>query len=120
MDSGITGCALTLEVSGVTTRSKAAQELGKKGGQAKSEKKTAAVRANAKKPRGKWVTAIAYELDGVDQYKAFGLVIVRGVPPSGVEANHEWFEKMIREHGVGLKNEAEFVFLQLSSSSIRV
>ena len=46
--------------------SKAAQELGKKGGQAKSVAKTAAVRENAKKPRRKWVTAIAYGVMGAD------------------------------------------------------
>ena len=40
--------------------SKAAQELGKRGGMAKSERKTAAARKNAKKPRGKWVTALYY------------------------------------------------------------
>lgn len=99
---------------------KAAQELGKKGGQAKSERKTAAVRENAKKPRGKWVTAIAYEIDGVDSYMAFGSIIVRGVPPANIEANQEWFEKKVREHGVGLKNIERLVFLQLSASSIRV
>lgn len=42
--------------------SKAAQELGRKGGQAKSPAKTAAARANAKKPRGKWVTSVAYRV----------------------------------------------------------
>ena len=40
--------------------SKAAQELGRKGGLATSERKTAAVRENAKKPRRKWVTALYY------------------------------------------------------------
>lgn len=99
--------------------SKAAQELGKKGGQAKSEKKTAAVRANAKKPRGKWVTAIAYELSGVDKYKAFGAVIVRGSPPSGADASFEWAGKMVQEHGVGLKNNA-INFIELSMQSMRV
>ena len=38
-----------------------AAKLGRKGGQAKSEAKTKAARANAKMPRGKWATAIAYE-----------------------------------------------------------
>jgi len=100
--------------------SKAAQELGKKGGQAKSERKTAAVRANAKKLRGKWVTAIAYELDGIEQFKAFGSVIVRGSPPNGTEANHGWITKKVKEHGVGLQNEDTLVFLQLSASSLKV
>jgi hypothetical protein len=100
--------------------SKAAQELGKKGGQAKSAAKTAAVRANAKKPRGKWVTAIAYELDGIDKFKAFGSVIVRGSQPNGTEANHNWLTQKVKEHGVGLQNEDTLVFLQLSASSLKV
>ncbi len=54
--------------------SKAAQELGKKGGQAKSERKTAAVRANAKRPRGKWVTAFSYGVIGADGKMYVGLV----------------------------------------------
>lgn len=99
---------------------KAAQELGKKGGQAKSEKKTAAVRGNAKKPRGKWVTAIAYEVDGIEKYKSLGLVIVRGTPPAGTEENFKWCEKKVVEHGVGLQNETMLVFLQLSVRSIRM
>jgi len=54
--------------------SKAAQELGKKGGQAKSPKKTAAVRTNAKRPRGKWVTTYAYGVIGADDKLYVGLV----------------------------------------------
>ena len=55
--------------------SKAAQELGKKGGQAKSERKTAAVRANAKKPRRKWMTAFYYGVIGADNKMHVGQVI---------------------------------------------
>lgn len=57
---------------------KAAQELGKKGGSVKSEAKAKAAKANAQKPRGKWVTAIAYA--GIDGYGKShkGLLIERG------------------------------------------
>jgi len=37
------------------------KEMSRKGGMARSESKTKAARKNAKKPRGKWATAIAYE-----------------------------------------------------------
>lgn len=97
--------------------SKAAQELGRKGGSVKSEAKTAAARANAKKPRGKWMTAIAYELDGEEKYLAFGAVIVRGCPPAGAMAFHDWICAKVREHGVGLSGKEEFTFLQLATTS---
>lgn len=42
---------LLTQQEAIVTISKAAQELGRKGGQAKSPAKTAAARANAKKPR---------------------------------------------------------------------
>lgn len=60
--------------------SKAAQELGRKGGKAKSERKTAAVRENAKKPRGKWVTALYYTASttGATVGVVQGLVICKG------------------------------------------
>lgn len=98
----------------------AAQELGRKGGQAKSEAKTKAARKNASKPRGKWVTSIAYELSGVEAHKAFGAVIVRGCPPSSVLASNEWICAKVREHGVGLRGEEDFEFLQFATSSMKV
>lgn len=58
--------------------SKAAQELGKKGGSVKSEAKTKAARANAAKPRGKWVTAIAYRGASSDGRELFGVALSRG------------------------------------------
>ena len=85
----------------------------------KSAAKTAAVRANAKKPRGKWVTAIAYEVGGVEKYKAFGSVIVRGHPPDGTEAIYAWLAQKVQTHGVGMQNEI-INFIELSSSSMRV
>lgn len=59
------------------TISKAAQELGRKGGQAKSPAKTAAARANAKKPRGKWVTAVAYRVKSDGKFYQ-GVAVRRG------------------------------------------
>lgn len=60
--------------------SKAAQELGRKGGQARSERKTAAVRENAKKSRGKWVTALYYtaHTTGATVGVVQGLVMCKG------------------------------------------
>ena len=97
----------------------AARELGRKGGQAKSAAKTAAVRKNAAKPRGKWMTAIAYELDGVEKFKAFGVVLTSGRPPSGEEKNHDWLCDKVRKHGLGLQNVEVFQFLNLASSSYK-
>ena len=94
-----------------------ASEMGKKGGSAKSEAKAAAARKNASKPRGKWVTAIAYELDGVAAFKAFGSVIVRGAPPADPAKAHEWVRKALRENGVGLHGETVLDFRQLAVSS---
>ena len=93
-----------------------AQEMGKKGGEAKSEAKTAAARKNASKPRGKWVTAIAYELEGVQRHKAFGVVLVQGKPPHGA-ANHEWLHQKVRLLGVGLQKEESLQFAELAASS---
>jgi phage repressor protein C with HTH and peptisase S24 domain len=95
-----------------------AQEMGKKGGQAKSEAKAAAARKNASKPRGKWVTAIAYKIANVEKYKAFGCVITKGSPPAGAK-NHEWIVAKVRELGVGLQDAGELEFLNLSASSRR-
>lgn len=55
--------------------SKAAQELGKKGGMVKSEKKAIAARKNASKPRGKWVTAFYYGVTGADDKMHVGMVM---------------------------------------------
>ena len=97
-----------------------AQEMGKKGGSAKSESKTAAARKNASKPRGKWVTAIAYELDGVPECVAFGAVIVAGKPPNEALANHEWACEKLRKHGAGLGRITDFVFRQLAMSGMLI
>lgn len=55
--------------------SKAAQELGKKGGMVKSENKAIAARKNASKPRGKWVTAFYYGVKGADDKMHVGMVM---------------------------------------------
>lgn len=54
--------------------------MSKKGGQAKSEQKTKAARKNASKPRGKWVTAIAYaaNFNGDEGESKEGLMLVPG------------------------------------------
>lgn len=98
--------------------SKAAQELGRKGGQVKSDAKTVAARENAKKPRRKWVTAIAYELEGVEKYKSFGSVVTKGKPPEGEEAYFEWVRNKVRSNGVGLSEIDDLMFTQLSTRSM--
>ena len=97
-----------------------ASEMGKKGGSVKSEAKAKAARKNASKPRGRWVTAIAYEIGNVPAHKAFGSIITRGSPPSGAAACHEWLSAKVREHGAGLQDAGDLEFLQLSSSSLKV
>ena len=97
-----------------------ANEMGKKGGSAKSTAKTAAARKNASKPRGRWVTAIAYELVGVKECIAFGSVITTGRAPAEALANHEWACKKLREEGVGLRNEAVFEFKQLAMTGMLI
>jgi hypothetical protein len=97
-----------------------ASEMGKKGGQAKSEAKAAAARKNASKPRGKWVTAIAYEITNVPAFKAFGCVITKGSPPSNPKASHEWIVGKVRAHGVGLDGIDHFEFAELSANSLKV
>ncbi len=53
-------------------------EAGKKGGSVKSDAKTLAAQANAKKPRGKWVTAISFSFRAESGEIVSGLAIKRG------------------------------------------
>lgn len=96
------------------------KEMSKKGGMAKSEAKAKAAKENAKKPRGKWYTSIAYELDGVEKHKAFGAVLAKGQPPANAEAHHEWVREKLRESGVGLREVEKIIFLQLATTSHRI
>ena len=96
------------------------QEMGKKGGQAISPAKTAAARKNASKPRGRWVTAIAYKLADVCAPFDFGLVVTSGKPPSDDEKQHDWVCRKVRENGLGLENETGFEFLELMTTSMTV
>lgn len=94
-----------------------AKEMGAKGGKAKSEAKTAAARKNASKPRGKWVTAIAYELAGVNKAFSFGLVLVAGKAPRGDEKLHDWVCQQVQTHGLGVPADCGFEFLELVVTS---
>lgn len=67
--------------------SKAAQELGKKGGSVKSEAKTKSAKANATKPRGKLVTIIAYLGTDSDGGKRFGATVEKGLLNSEQQFN---------------------------------
>lgn len=80
--------------------SKAAQELGKKGGSVKSAAKAAAAKANAKKPRGKLVTVIAYRGKDGEGNDRFGATVQKGLlnkeqqfdAVCSAEGNFEWAE----------------------------
>lgn len=80
--------------------SKAAQELGKKGGSVKSEAKARAAKQNAKKPRGKLVTVIAYRGKDANGVERFGATAEKGLLNMDqqfaavclAEKNFEWGE----------------------------
>ena len=78
-------------------KNKAAQELGRKGGSVKSQKKAEAARKNAKKPRCKWVSAFAYGVIGADGKQHVGLVVERG--RKGMDflnkSDMEWITAMV-------------------------
>ena len=80
--------------------SKAAQELGRKGGKVKSERKTAAVRKNASKPRGKWVTALYYTAYSSPTSSVItGLVMCKGNLTEAME-RYKALEDLQIMHGV--------------------
>ena len=81
----------------MTTKNTAAQELGRKGGSVKSDKKAKAARENAKKPRCKWVSAFAYGVKGADGDDHVGLVMVRGKKAMNLASDEffDWMEEMI-------------------------
>lgn len=63
-----------------------ASDMGRKGGSVKSDAKTRAARKNAAKPRGKWVTAIAYKLTEHGGREYFGVAMLRGKIDAASEA----------------------------------
>ena len=80
------------------------------------EKKTAAVRANAKKPRGKWVTALYYTAQTKDVRTLHGLVMCKG------NLNEQWetykaYEDLLLIHGV---KECDVHAIGWESSRIKV
>lgn len=78
--------------------SKAAQELGKKGGMAKSEAKTVAARANAKKPRRKWITGVAYHFFDTNGGGHSGLILMPGKWFPETTAGFPETKKMLEDH----------------------
>ena len=72
------------------------KEFSRKGGKAKSEKKTAAARKNARKPRGKWATAVYYRYTvAVNDAVRTGLLLFAGKTPRSNIA--EWVERGVGE-----------------------
>jgi len=96
------------------------KEMSKKGGQVKSEKKTAAARKNAARTRGKWATAIAYEyISTTDGERRFGSQIVMGKPPHDIIKMNEWATDII-EKQTGNRAHPIDSFLELSTTSMLV
>ncbi len=84
-----------------------ASEMGKKGGQAKSEAKAAAARRNASKPRGKWVTFVHYRVKRSANDEVAGCFSWRGKLDIDMSKNGQMLEDLISEdllkHGYGIK-----------------
>ena len=80
----------------------AAKKLGKSGGLKKSEKKTAACRKNASKPRARWVTATYYEIEykGENGKRGIkdGLILQKGIVDTCLVDNHEEVISLLEQH----------------------
>lgn len=108
-------------------KNSAAQELGKKGGLAKSQAKTDAVRKNAKKPRGKWVTAISYKVEMHDGRMIEGLLMCRGKIDQkyigGISGEDTFIEDLVAEDliecGIILAEEGVNPFSMLKETTRR-
>ena len=73
------------------------KEFSRKGGKVKSAAKTRAARRNAKKPRGRWVTAVSYEVGTEVNGKELnvkGLLILPGKLPFTLDKT---YDKIIAE-----------------------
>ena len=70
------------------------KQAGKKGGSVKSEARAQAAKTNAKKPRGKWVTAVSFDYVGKDGAVHSGVFMKRGNlgMDATVDAIHESWE----------------------------
>jgi hypothetical protein len=80
------------------------QEMSKKGGSVKSEAKTKAARKNARKPRGKWVTAVYYKYQVLDSAeKRDGILLIPGKPPKADDKFFVWVEKVLTEDPINAK-----------------
>ena len=82
------GCGQDVKKTEWLTEETPAEILGKKGGQVKSEVKTKAVRENASKPRGKWATAISYEITYATGV-LIGVLLLPGKMPTKDDKFHD-------------------------------
>ena len=64
----------------------------------KSEKKTAAALANAKKPRGKWVTGVVYQFEDDSGDAVWGLILMHGKWYPETTAGFPQTKKMLEDH----------------------
>ena len=74
-----------------------AQEMGSKGGKAKSDAKTTAARKNASKPRGKWVTFVHFKVLGSDDKVHSGMYCQRGKMDLDLQRNGDMLGDLITE-----------------------
>ena len=77
-----------------------AVSLGKSGGLKKSEKKTAACQGNARQPRGRWVTAMRFQVrckqaNGYYDTRGGVLLSTRGKDVGDLPKNHDKIIAMI-------------------------
>ena len=74
-----------------------AKQMGKKGGSATSEAKTAAARKNEAQPRGKWVTFVHYQVIGADYKTYTGCYWQRGRLDLDLKRNGDMLQDFITE-----------------------
>jgi len=68
------------------------KEFSRKGGKVKSAAKTRAARRNAKKPRGRWATAVSFEVETIIGGKTItvkGVLLLPGKLPFTLKKTHE-------------------------------
>ena len=94
------------------------KEMSRKGGMAKSDAKTKAARKNASKPRGKWVTSIAYEYTSQASASRFGSCLLRGKPPQG-QNDFDWAIEYIEDLPIN-KGHKVCDMLELEIKSLRI
>lgn len=82
-------------------KNEAAAQLGKSGGLKKSEKKTAACRKNASKPRARWVSAFRWEFESETGEVRSGIELLKGKKVWDIGEDWEQLKEMIESADMG-------------------